>query len=250
MEIKELKVLGLTNGEIKVYSAILNSGISAINNIHEKTGFERRAIYDIINKLTEKGLITYTIEKGRKTYQIAPLNKLKEAIKQKKVEIEEFEKIIPEMERTYKTKKPKIRFEVFRGKEGIKTIFEDMLGSRDIYAIGGGFYLIKELPYYWPQYNKRRIKQKSTWHNLVRSELKENIPRDKFINIKFLPEEFSGNPTVIIIYGNKVVTLSWGEETFASMIESKEIAEDYKKYHKYLWDRVAKHQSLPLLSKG
>ena len=47
-DMEELKVLGLTKGEIKVYSAILNIGISTLNNIHEKTGIERRAIYDII----------------------------------------------------------------------------------------------------------------------------------------------------------------------------------------------------------
>ena len=55
MELQELRILGLTNGEIKVYSAILHMGSSTINNIHEKTGMERRAIYDILNKLIEKG---------------------------------------------------------------------------------------------------------------------------------------------------------------------------------------------------
>jgi len=54
MEIKELEIFGLSRGEIKVYSAILEIGVSKINNIHEKTGLERRGIYDIINKLIEK----------------------------------------------------------------------------------------------------------------------------------------------------------------------------------------------------
>ncbi len=59
-------------------------------------------------------------------------------------------------------------------------------------------------------------------------------------DIKFLPKEFSGNPTVIGIYGNKVTNFIFGDEFFAFVIESKELAENYKRYHKYLWDKVAK----------
>lgn len=66
MELEYLKKIGLTNGEIKVYSAVIESGISPLNKIHEKTAIERRNIYDILNKLIEKGLISYTQEKGKK----------------------------------------------------------------------------------------------------------------------------------------------------------------------------------------
>src|SRR3989344_6317654 len=242
MEIEKLSKLGLTKGEVNVYSAILNIGNSRINTIHEKTGLERRAIYDIINKLIEKGLISYTIEKGKKTYQLTSPKQLKEKVERKIEELKEFEELIPKIYEIYKSKKPKINFEILRGKEGIKSIFEDMLNYKEIYAIGGGFYIIKELPYYWPNYNKRRLKEKSTWYNLVRSELKDKTPKDKLINIKFLPKEFSGNPSVIIIYGDKVSTLSWGEELFAFTIESKDVSENYKRYHKFLWDKVAKYR--------
>ncbi|HLD89235.1 MAG TPA: helix-turn-helix domain-containing protein [Candidatus Nanoarchaeia archaeon] len=241
MKLPELKILGLTNGEIKVYSAILDIGSATINKIHEKTGLERRGIYDIINKLVEKSLITYIIERGKRTYCCSPPDRLREKVNEKKREIENLEQSIPKIEDAYKTSKPKVGFEIFRGKEGIKTVFEDMLNHKDIYAIGGGFYIVKELPYYWPHYNKRRIKKKVIWHNLVRNELRGKIPENKFIKVKFLPKELSGNPVVIIIYGNKVANLSWeDEEWFAFVIENKEIAESYKKYHQYLWNKAAK----------
>jgi len=240
MKLQELKVLGLTKGEIKVYTAVLDIGSSTINKIHEKTGLERRGIYDIINKLVEKALITYTIEKGKRNYHCSPPNRLREKADEKRQEIENFEKLIPKIEDAYKTSKPKVSFEIFRGKEGIKTVFEDMLNHKNIYVIGGGFYIVRELPYYWPHYNKRRIKKKVTWHNLVRNELRYKIPDNKFVKVKFLPKEFSGNPVVIITYGNKVANLSWKEEWFAFVIENKEIAENYKKYHQYLWNKVAK----------
>lgn len=241
MEIKELRVLGLTKGEIKVYTAILNTGISAINDIHEKTGLERRAIYDIINKLIEKGLITYTVEKGKRTYQVAPPNKIQERVEEKKKEIKNLEEQIPNIEDIYKSKKPKINLEVFRGKEGIKAIFEHMLNYKENYFIGGGYYIMDLLPHYWPQYNERRIKLGVKWYSLGRYETKKRkIPEKRLLQIKYLPKEFSGGPSVVFIFGNKIANVLWGEEWFAFMIESKEIADSYKKYFKYLWKKVAK----------
>lgn len=239
MELQELRILGLTQGEIKVYSAILHIGSSSINNIHEKTGMERRAIYDILNKLIEKGLISYTIEQGKRTYQCAPLNRLKEEIKHKKEELDKFEKIIPEIENIYRSYKPKISFEIFRGKDGIKSVFEDMLNYEDNYFIGGRWYAVKEMPAYWAHYDKRRIEAGVRWHNLVLHDAPET-PTKKLVSVRVLPKDFSGSPTIIWIYGNKVVHIIWSPEFIAFMMESKDIAENYKKYFKYLWTNVAK----------
>jgi HTH-type transcriptional regulator, sugar sensing transcriptional regulator len=239
MELKDLEILGLTNGEIKVYSAVLDIGIANINKIHEKTGLERRGIYDIINKLIEKGLVSYAIEKGKRTYQCSPINNLKNKIKQEQEKLKELENKLPKLEEIYNSKKPLTRFEIFRGKEAIKTIFEDMLNYKDVWVIGGGMYITYELPDYWEEYNKRRIKSGTIYHNLVINELKGKTKDIKLMPIKVLPKEFSGNPTAIIIYGNKTINISWTSEIFAILIENKEIAENYKKYHKYLWDNIA-----------
>ena len=239
MELPELGVLGLTKGEIKVYSAILHIGASTINNIHEKTGLERRAIYDIINKLIKKGLITYTVEKGKRTYQCSPPNKLKEEISYRKKELENFEKIIPKINIIYKSQKQKIHLEIFRGKEGIKSIFEDMLNYKNNYFIGGRWYAVKEMPIFWTHYDKRRIKAKVTWHNLVLQD-SPPTPTNQYVKVKVLPREFSGSPAIIFIYGNNVVHVIWSQNFFAFRMSSKEVADNYKKYFNYLWDNVAK----------
>lgn len=239
MELSKFKVLGLTNGEIKVYSAILNSGSSTINRIHENTGLERRGIYDIINKLIEKGFITYTVEKGKRVYQSAPPNRIKEEIEQRIEALKDFEEIVPEIESIYNSSKSEINLEVFRGKEGIKSIFEDMLNYKDNYFIGGRWYVAKEMPIFWAHYDKRRIKMGIRWHNLVLHDAPKT-PTKRLVYVKKLPDEFSGSPAIIWIYGNKVVNVVWSRNFFAFMIESKEIAENYMKYFKYLWDKVAK----------
>lgn len=239
MELQELKILGLTQGEIKVYSALLYKGVSAINNIHEGTGMERRAIYDILNKLIEKGFVAYTIEKGKRTYHVAPIQKIRETIKNKKQEVEKCEKMIPSMEEIYKSSKPKINIEIFRGKEGIKALFEDMLDYKENCFIGGRWYITKEMPVYWKHYDERRIKANVRWFNLVLHDAPQT-PTEKLVSVRKLPKEFTGTPAIIWIYGNKVVNVVWGDYFFATMTESKEIAENYKKYFWYLWEKVAK----------
>ena len=46
---------------------------------------------------------------------------------------------------------------------------------------------------------------------------------------KRLPPEFSGNPTVTVVYGSKVAQMLLGEEISVFVIKSKELAENYKK---------------------
>ena len=201
---------------------------------------ERRAIYDIINKLIEKGLITYTVEQGKRTYQVAPPNKLKEEANKKIEELKKFQSIVPGIEEIYKESKPKMNIEIFKGKEGIFSVWEDMLNHKDVYWIGSGRYVPIKYPIWFKHWNERRIKAKTKWINLLRYEMKKNFKLLKLESAKFLPKEFSGNPTVIGIYGNKVVNFTFTEDLFAFMIENKEIAENYKKYHKYLWKNIAK----------
>ena len=56
MQLELLRKIGLSEGEVKIYTALLDLGLSPINKIHERTGIERRNIYDILNKLIERGL--------------------------------------------------------------------------------------------------------------------------------------------------------------------------------------------------
>ena len=239
MEFPELKELGLSNGEVKVYSALISIGTSSLIGIQEKTGIERRNIYDILNKLIDKGLATYVTENKIKVFQCAPPKKLQEKLSAKEKKLAELKNKLSDISSVYESSKPAIRAEVFRGKEGIKSIFEDTLNYGEVYFISGGHYVIKFLPEYWLSYNRRRIERKIKWINLWRHDLKEKIQPLELEKIKILPKEFSGNPNVIFIYGNKVANVLWSD-FFAFAIDSKAVAENYKNYHKYLWDNIAR----------
>ena len=134
-----------------------------------------------------------------------------------------------------------INAEIFRGKEGIKAVWEDTLNYKETYWIGSGRYVPKNLPHFFVHWNMRRIARHVHWFNLLRDEMRSEVKKQmKYEHIKFLPKAFSGNPIVIGIYGNKVVHFLYGKEYFAFVIESRELAENYRDYHNYLWKNVAR----------
>jgi sugar-specific transcriptional regulator TrmB len=245
MNLEILRKIGLSNGEIKVYSALLDLGSCPVNKIHEKTGIERRNIYDILNKLIERGLITYITENKKRFFQTAHPNKILGYIEEKELNLnntkKEVIKGIPSLIEKFNFKRPDIHAEIYRGPEGVKAVWEDMLNYKKNYWIGSGRFFPRKFPIWFSNWNKRRIKLKVRWINIFRHELKKELKRPMtYEHIRFLPKEFSGNPTMICIFGNKTVNFIMGKDLFAFVIESKEIAENYKLYHKYLWDNVAK----------
>ena len=58
MDITVLFEAGLTVNEAKVYIALLERGSSAVNDITKASGVHRVNVYDVIERLQTKGLIS------------------------------------------------------------------------------------------------------------------------------------------------------------------------------------------------
>ena len=69
MDTTLLEELGLTKNESKVYLALLELGSTAAGPLIKKIGMHRAAVYDIIDLLTGKGLVSYVIKANRKYFE-------------------------------------------------------------------------------------------------------------------------------------------------------------------------------------
>lgn len=254
MNLSYLQKIGLSSGETKVYGAVLELGISTLGKIQEKTGIERRNIYDILNKLIEKGLISYTTEKGKKTFQATHPSKIFSLLDEKKKAVEEVKSEIKphlaELEELYNQSKAVPSAEIFRGAEAIKALLEEVLEHKESYWMGGNsfenFSAPKSLQEWWfHNWMARRAEQKHLMYDLVShgTFIKEinglepdNIKSHKKLYYKCndLPKGMFV-PMVIIIFGNKVAQVQWGEQPFAFVIESKKIQESFMIYFKHFW---------------
>ncbi len=245
MGLEILKSIGLSRGEVVVYEALLETGPSTLNKIHERIGIERRNIYDIINKLIGRGFVSYIIENKKRVFQVSHPVQILKYIDEKKHELDttrkEIEREIETILQKYNLKRPQVNAEIYRGTDGMKAVWMDMLNYREILWIGSGRYMPKLYPNFFEAWNRRRIKLKIKVFNILRKELKREIKKPYPLEyVRFLPGEFSGNPAVVGIYGNKVINLLFVKEPLAFVIESKEIAENYRLYHKFLWNSIAK----------
>ncbi len=248
MHLEALQELGLSDGQIQVYAAVLELGISTINKIHEKTGIERRNIYDILNKLIERGFVSYTTEKGKRTYQCTHPNKLLEEIKQKQIALKELEKEVPNIKDLFLLARPDIRAEVYRGNEAIKSLLNELLEYKETYWMGGNSFeeyksVSQNLQVWFNHWMKRRAEQHHVMYDLVSygTCLKGLEPNKKEMHKKAyyrycqLPKGVY-TPMVIIIFGNNVAQVIWDRQPFAFVLESQKIRESFMKYFKHFWN--------------
>lgn len=248
METKLLQEVGLTNSEIIVFTTLLKTGSIKVGDLMKKMQLHRSRVYEAINRLIEKGLVSYVIKNNIKYFQAADPENLITYIEEQKEKLNEREKkvkeLLPELKKQI-SPTTKAEAHVFEGKEGFKTIRKDVLKQKQtLYLIGAVGKEDQFLKYFFPNFNKLRIKNKIKWKILYDAEVKgKEITKLKLMETKFLPKEYS-SPAVINIYADRVVNVLWqGGNPTCFMIINKEIADSYRKWFDLLWNIQKKYVS-------
>lgn len=240
---KALSEIGLSEGEIRVYLALLKLGSVQVSKIKEETRLHRTTIYDFVEKLLNKGLINYVIRNNVKYYNATHPNKLLDFIMEKEESIKE---ILPQLAALSETKKEEIKVEVYKGVEGFKAVLSDIIRvGEDMVGFGIDEAKFKEkFPILMEQYFKKEL-EKGIKERLLASEKTKFLFRKKTAKYRFIPNEFF-NPTPTAVYGNKIAFIVW-EPLTVVMIENSELADSYKKYFEMLWNGAKEKRSQPLI---
>ena len=131
-----LQQLGLEQPEVKTYLALLDLGESTATKIAERAGLGRVHSYQILTKLIEKGLVSYVIKNNVKYFLAADPETLLKSLQEKE---QNLQKILPELKARQKLTKQDTKVEIYRGTEGLNTIFKMVLHDKqDYYMLGGG----------------------------------------------------------------------------------------------------------------
>ena len=234
MDEKVIENAGLTRVEAKIYLALVELGSSLSGEISRKTGVHRRSVYDAIERLIEKGLVSYVVQNNRKYFQPVNPKRLLEIMEEKQ---ERIKNSLPELEAKFKFKKEKRETTFYRGKLGLKSIFEDQLREGKEARILGA---VKDpgefINYYFSHFDKKRLEKKIRLKMIFNESLKKKT-KYKLSEIKYLPKKYESQTTTEI-YGNKVAIIVWSKEPIAILIEQKEIADSYRKYFDFIWDSI------------
>lgn len=244
MEYQELIKLGFNKNEALVYLSLIKFKKADALQIIKDTKFHKNIVYDNLEKLIDKGLVTFVLEEGRKSFQLAPSNMLiqffeeqEEEIKEKKEKAIEFSKEIDKLAKKAKTVQ---EAQVYRGVKGIKAFYNQTLEGGEILAFGApqaSVDIMGEL--FWQNYETKRAKQKIHAKLIFNPSLREygktlapNVTQIKYFTQAFEPL------TETQIQDDKVAIMVWTEEPFLFLIKSKEVADSYRDFFEGMWKQA------------
>ncbi len=250
MNTKILENLGLTGNEIKIYLALLKLGSVTAGEILKNTELHRGAVYDNLDKLIEKGLVSYVIRANRKYFEASKATNFLDVVKRKEEQLEkekeELLKLIPQMDAKRSLGKAPQEVTLYKGNKGLKSIFRDWLEEKkEILVIGAYSEEAKSLKYHMkytlPSFHRDRIKQKQMMKFVFPEQSikrAKQLKKQSYASVKILPAPFA-SMTSTQVYGDKVAIIMWSSDPIGILIRSKEVAKSYKDYFSVLW-KIAK----------
>ncbi len=108
MNTRILEEIGLTKTEIKVYLSLLKLGQSTTTNIIKESGIHASKVYEFLDKIKKKGLVSYVIKSNKKYFNASNPEGLRDFLKEQKERMEEqsieVDGLIPELKSIQKSK--------------------------------------------------------------------------------------------------------------------------------------------------
>ena len=236
MDKQILKELGLTNNETEVYLTLLKTGSISVNEIAEKSGLHRQAVYDALDRLLEKGFVSFVIKNNKKYFQGINPEKILEYLKEKE---DNFKYILPDLLNLTRLPREDTFVEFFKGKAIVRTVYRDIIkefqknsGTVMISGVDERKFM-EEDKIALKQHLLKLRKLKSKEKILVKEGDKYFVegPQTKY---KWISEE-SFNPTPIYVYNNKLTVIIWGNPNYAIIIKNRNLADAYRKQFNMLW---------------
>lgn len=250
MKLAELHKIGLTEGEIKVYQALLELGECTKTALAKHSGVAPSNIYDITNRLLEKGLISKVEKNGIAHFSAANPRRIIEFLDQKQGEIEKEKHLanalLPQLLLQFQKTAEKVNIEVFQGWKGLATIFTDLLDEckpRDENIVFGASRgeQSEQADRFFLKYSKLREQRGISTKIIFNEELRQRKQRIQFFlksrkyTIKFLPQSTWAE---IMVYRNRTCILILVREPLAIRITSQEVADSFKQYFEILWKQA------------
>jgi sugar-specific transcriptional regulator TrmB len=246
MEYKVLRDIGLTQSEIKVYLALLKLGSTTSGPLTDKSGVARSKIYEVLERLINKSLVSYIIKQKTKHYQAEDPAKIQEFLNKKEKEFKQqrnkIDKLIPQLQLEKQLAKKPSEAQIYSGFRGIQTVHEHMYQKL---KRGDNFFYLgipasqkKEHHLYWQRDHKRREKAGLISRALFNKNTDRNTLKNrnsyKYSEARYIPLPVK-TPAWIMGYKDVTVIGLQSNEGMAIEIINQEIADSFREYFEAFW---------------
>jgi HTH-type transcriptional regulator, sugar sensing transcriptional regulator len=238
----ELKKIGLSDKEAKVYVALLELGKASVQDIAKKAGVNRATTYLMIEALQGRGL-AYKAQVGRRAHFAANspeklTHVLDEKRKKLEDEAEDIKELLPELKALYSDspEKPKIRF--YEGKEGIKEILNDVFESgvkefKEIYSADAVRNILSKEE--GEAVLERRIKLGIRARTLYTRNAGPFTEIPQLLKMKYVLGDSFPILSDIIIYGNRVALFAFHGKHIGLILEDAAVAKTFDSLFELAW---------------
>lgn len=236
MDTGVLEDIGFTHGEAIVYLTLLELGPSKVGNVIERSSLQSSVVHNCLNKLIEKGFVSFIKEGKIRHYNATDPNLIVEYIEERK---RKYVALLPQLLLKQKLAKEKMDAEIFVGIKGLKSMFK--IAFANIGQLKEYFFFAhpeqsKEIYDFYREVNKPIIQQGIKIRGLAdirfKKQLTEEYKESKLIKIKFLEIPFPSATTIINDY---LLINNWIEKPIGIMIRSKILAKNYKNFFEQMW---------------
>jgi sugar-specific transcriptional regulator TrmB len=247
MDTSFLLQAGLTEGELKVYLALLKIGSATSGQIVKESGISRSIIYVILDKLIEKGLVSVVIQEKTKYFQAAIPNRILEYLDQKEEGIKDcknkVKSILPDLIELQKHI-PLNAVNMYLGINGVRTAYENLyskLKKGDEYlSFGIPAYQPAMQHAYWQKDHLRRVKEGIHFKGLFNRDTDRKILKNrnnyKYADVRYMPVG-TKSPACFFIYKDTVVIILQSPSAIAVEIVNKEITDSFREYFEDFWKK-------------
>ncbi|MEK6972654.1 MAG: helix-turn-helix domain-containing protein [archaeon] len=250
MELKRLGEIGLTEGEVKVYLALLRLGLTKTGQLALKAGVSSSKVYKILGRLEKKGLAGHVIKGKIKYYKPMEPERLLDYLNEKEKEFSEkraiVETLMPELKNEQASAAKLNEAVIYQGFKGVSNFFKnliDELQKGDCYYVIGAYYgneAQDEVTARWRDFffkhHLRRTSKGIKVKMLANYDIKGKMVKttQKNSEIRFLPQYLVTNME-IVFYKNKSFIAIFTSEPVGFLIENEEATLGFKKYFEAFW---------------
>jgi sugar-specific transcriptional regulator TrmB len=236
---KNLINLGFSDHEATIYLVMLELGLSPAGPLIKKTGLHRNIVYETLNKLVKKKLVSESDQRGVKHFKALSPKKIISKIERN---LNIANELVPELINL--KKKEKVEVILYEGVEGYKTAnqnaIEHVKPGQAIYVIGAvGEQFYQLMGNSIRRFDKVRMKKANLIKLLAASDRRQDFTtgqasKRELMKVKYIPSNLL-NPTDTAIYNDRVLIFVYSESPVVIEISSKEVAKSYINYFNLLW---------------
>jgi len=251
MDTEILQQIGINQSEIKVYLTLLDIGISTTGPIMNKAKVSASKVYGLLERLIEKGLVSFIIKGKTKYYQASSPEALLDYMDEKEKSLsskkEKIKQIIPYLQVRHNEQKEKQEARIFLGWKGVQNAYNLIL---DILPRGSDFIGFvqptkeeeeKSVQLFYMQYHRKRIRNRYNTKLISTNDLRDVFRKEPYSNFKnFNVRYVSHCPSGLVIFEDNILMIEFGKNPVAVLISSQQIAASYRNLFHKTWKNASK----------